>query len=86
MERHKTNCLSYAYFRLGLQSLERYIEPTYPISHFKELETVDDLDQAEAIGLICKKELIGRRKNVLLHIVVIEPENRVWFPTVPVIV
>lgn len=67
MTETKVNCISYVHFALGLRKREKYIDPGWPVSRYRDFEKVDNLINCEAVGIVYGKNIIGRGKNVVVH-------------------
>lgn len=61
------NCISYVHFALGLRKRERYIDPLWPISRYRDLGIVDSLINSEAVGIVFRNKIIGKYENVIVH-------------------
>ncbi len=70
-----SNCIGFAYYTLGLQPRDVYIEDAHPLEKYPELELAACQEDAQAIGFTFNKTIIGRGKDALLHLAVIDPNN-----------
>lgn len=70
--RTELNCVSFAYYRLGITQEERYLDPLKVdlMVHFFEVETPEE---ADAVAVIFHDPLEG---EVLYHLGVLDPRDR----------